>query len=141
MANNTFNTKEFLGGAYFAPIALGAHKVTLGTVRAIIDDNDDGSDASYIVADIVFENDRKISPRFYNIGAKIFCDQLRTQLQDDADYKDIASYLKSLKGKEVTMYVSKRTYTARDGAVKTTLQYDFLEPNEAVDAPAEEEII
>lgn len=141
MANNNFNTKDFLGGAYFAPIALGAHKVTLGNVRAIIDEDDDGSDASYIVADIVFENDRKISPRFYNIGAKIFCDQLRAQLQDDADYKDISAFLRSLKGKEVTMYVSKRTYTAKDGAVKTTLQYDFTEPNEAVTSTTEEEII
>lgn len=142
MANNNFNTAEFLGGAYFAPIALGEHQVTLGKVKAIIEQNDDGSDASYIQANISFANGREISPRFYNIGAKIFCDQLRQQLNDTTDYKTLPAYLRSLEGKEVNMWVSKRTYTAKDGAVKTTLQYDFLEPMEtAGDSADAEEII
>lgn len=139
--NNSFNTKEFFGGAYFAPITLGEHQVTLGKVRAIEDSNDDGSDASYIVANISFENGREISPRFYSIGAKIFCDQLRQQLEDVSDYKTIAAYLKSLEGKSVKMWVSKRTYTAKDGAVKTTLQYDFTEPAELTGDNSADEII
>lgn len=141
MANNTFDTKGFFGSAYFAPIALGEHQVTLGRVRPIIDDNDDGSDASYIVANIAFENGREIAPRFYNIGAKIFCDQLRQQLEDNNDYKSLDAFLKSLSGKVVKMWVSKRTYNAKDGSVKTTLQYDFIEPAELTGATAEEEII
>ena len=143
MANtNTFNTKEFFSGAYFAPIALGEHQVTLGRVKAITDTNDDGSDASYISATILFENGREITPRFYSIGAKIFCDQLRQQLEDVTDYKTLPAYLKSLEGKAVKVWVSKRTYTAKDGAVKTTLQYDFTEPTEAVgDTSDSEEII
>jgi hypothetical protein len=140
--NNSFNTKEFLGGAYFAPIALGEHQVTLGKVKAIIEENDDGNDASYIQANISFANGREITPRFYSIGAKIFCDQLRQQLEDATDYKTLQAYLKSLEGKVVKMWVSKRTYTAKDGAVKTTLQYDFLEPVEnAGDSANAEEII
>lgn len=142
MANNNFNTKEFFGGAYFAPIALGEHQVTLGKVRPIIEENDDGSDASYILANISFENGREITPRFYSIGAKIFCDQMRQQLNDDSDYKTLTAFLKSLEGKSVKMWVSKRTYTAKDGAVKTTLQYDFVEPNETLgDTSEAEEII
>jgi hypothetical protein len=141
MANNNFNTKEFFGGAYFAPIALGEHQVTLGKVRPIIEENDDGSDASYILANISFENGREITPRFYNIGAKIFCDQLRTQLEDNTDYKTLPAYLKSLEGKSVKMWVSKRTYSAKDGAVKTTLQYDFLKPDEVDTNATEEEIV
>lgn len=141
MANNNFNTKEFFGGAYFAPIALGEHQVTLGKVRPIIEENDDGSDASYILANISFENGREITPRFYNIGAKIFCDQLRTQLEDNTDYKTLPAYLKSLEGKSVKMWVSKRTYSAKDGAVKTTLQYDFLKPDEVDNSTTEEEIV
>lgn len=141
MANNNFNTKEFLGSAYFAPIALGEHTVILGKVRPVIDENDDGSDASYIVANIAFENGREISPRFYNIGAKIFCDQLRQQTADNNDYKSLDAFLKSLSGKSVKMWVSKRTYTAKDGSVKTTLQYDFTEPDEVAGETTDEEII
>lgn len=141
MANNNFNTSEFFKGAYFAPIALGEHQVTLGKIRTVIDESDNGNDASYILANITFENGREISPRFYSIGAKIFCDQLRQQLDDNTDYKTLSAYLKSLEGKSVKMWVSKRTYTAKDGAVKTTLQYDFIEPTEVSDDTAEEEII
>ena len=137
--NNNFNTKGFLGGAYFAPIALGKHQVTFGTVRPIIEENDNGDDNSYIIAPIIFENGREISPRFYNIGAKIFCDQLRTQLNDTNDYENVDAFLKSLKGKKVNMWVSRRTYTAKNDAVKTTLQYDFTEPVE--NSETEEEII
>jgi hypothetical protein len=139
--NNSFNTKEFFGSAYFAPITLGEHQITLGKVKAIIEENDNGDDASYISATIAFENGREITPRFYNIGAKIFCDQLRSQLDDNNDYKTLTAYLKSLEGKSVKMWVSKRTYTAKDGAVKTTLQYDFLEPTEVSNDASEDEII
>lgn len=134
--NNTFNTKEFFGSAYFAPIALGEHQVTLGKVKPIIEENDNGADTSYISATIVFANGREITPRFYNIGAKIFCDQLRIQLEDTNDYKTLTAYLKSLEGKQVKMWVSKRTYTNKNDEVKSTLQYDFIEPAE----DAEEEI-
>ena len=141
MANNNFDTKGFFGSAYFAPIALGEHQVTLGRVRAVIEENDDGSDASYIVANIAFGNGREITPRFYNIGAKIFCDQLRQQLNDNNDYKSLDAFLKSLSGKSVKMYVSKRTYSAKDGSVKTTLQYDFIKPDEVTDETTNDEII
>lgn len=136
---NAFNTKEFFGGAYFAPIALGEHKVTLGRVRAILEDKEDGSDASYILAPMTFNNGRKIDNRFYGIGAKIFCDQIRTQLEDATDYKKLVDFLKTLEGKEVNVWVSKRTYAAADGTPKTTLQYDFVAPAEDSEEPATEE--
>ena len=139
--NNSFNTKEFFGSAYFAPIAIGKHQITLGKVRPVVEENDNGEDASYISATIVFENGREITPRFYNIGAKIFCDQMRTQLNDNNDYETLDAFLKSLEGKQVKTWVSRRTYTAKDGAVKTTLQYDFVEPAEVSNNSAEEEII
>lgn len=137
--NNSFDTRSFFSGAYFAPIALGEHKVTFGKVKVVLEENEDGTDASYIVAPFTFENGREVSPRFYNIGAKIFCDQTRQQTGDVADYKSVEHYLKSLVGREVTVWVSKRTYTAKDGSVKTTLQYDFVEPTET--AETTEEII
>ena len=130
---NTFNTKEFFGGAYFAPITLGEHKVTLGRVRAVIDTKEDGSDASYILAPMSFSNGRTIDNRFYGIGAKIFCDQLRQQLNDATDYKKLPDYLKTLEGKEVNLWVSKRTYASADGTPKTTLQYDFVAPTESAE--------
>ena len=134
---NTFNTKDFFGGAYFAPIALGEHKVTLGRVRPILEDTPEGRDASYILAPMTFANGRKIDNRFYGIGAKIFCDQIRQQLEDTTDYKKLVDFLKTLEGKEVNVWVSKRTYAAGDGTPKTTLQYDFLAPASEEDAPVE----
>ena len=133
---NTFNTSEFLKGAYFAPITLGKHKVTVAKVRAVVETNEAGEDASYIVANLTFENGREITPRFYNIGAKIFCDQIRNQLGDTNDYKTINAFFKALEGKQLNMWVSKRTYTNKNDEVKSTLQYDFVEPSE----DAEEEI-
>ena len=136
--NNTFNTRDFLNGAFYAPIALGEHEVTLKNVRAVIEEKDDGTDASYILCNTVFENGREVSIRFYGVGAQIFCNQLRAQLQDDADYDALDKFLKTLKGKQVNVYVSKRTYTAKDGTIKSTLQYDFVEPTaEAEDAEDE----
>ena len=132
MANN-FNAKDFFGGAYFAPIALGEHKVTLGKVRAVIDTKEDGSDASYILAPMTFGNGRKIDNRFYNIGAKIFCDQLRQQLSDTTDYEKVSDFLKTLEDKTVDVWVSKRNFTIADGTPKTTLQYDFIAPMDAVE--------
>lgn len=131
--NNTFNTSEFLKGAYFAPIQLGKHEVTIGKVRAVVEQNEAGDDASYISATLTFENGREITPRFYNIGAKIFCDQIRQQLNDTADYKTINDFFKALEGKKLDMWVSKRTYTNKNDEVKSTLQYDFIEPAEDAD--------
>ena len=136
---NTFNTSEFLRGAYFSPITVGQHTVTLGKVRAVLDTKDDGSDASYILVPMTFNNGRKIDSRFYGVGAKIFCDQIRTQLEDTTDYKKLADFLKTLESKEVNMWVSKRTYAAGDGTAKTTLQYDFIAPIEtSEEVPTEE---
>ena len=138
MANN-FNAKDFFGGAYFAPITLGEHKVTLGKVKAILENKADGSDASYILAPMTFANGRKIDNRFYGIGAKIFCDQVRQQLEDTTDYKKLVEFLKTLEGKEVNVWVSKRTYASADGTPKTTLQYDFLAPVAEEEATTTEE--
>lgn len=139
MANNNFNTRDFLSGAFFAPIALGEHKVTFGKVKTVLEENNAGEDASYILAPITFENGREVSVRFYSFGAQIFCNQTRQQLNDVADYKSVGQYLKTLEGKEVSVWVSKRTYTSKDGMVKTTLQYDFTEP--AADTAGEVEEI
>lgn len=142
--NNTFNTKDFLNGAFYAPIALGVHQVTFGNVKPVIEDNDDGEDASYISAPIVFDNGRVVNTRFYSIGAQIFCNQVRQQLEDQKDYDNIVKFLKTLKDKSVKVYVSKRTYTAKDGSIKSTLQYDFVEPvenSEDNSEDAEEEIV
>ena len=132
MANNNFNTKEFFSSAYFAPITLGEHTVTLGRVRAVIEENE-GKDSSYILAPMTFSNGRKIDNRFYAIGAKIFCDQIRQQLEDATDYKKLPDFLRTLEGKEIKVWVSKRTYAATDGTPKTTLQYDFVAPVEVAE--------
>ena len=135
---NTFNTSEFLRGAYFSPIALGEHKVTLGKVKIVIEAKDNGDDASYILVPMTFTNGRTVDNRFYGIGAKIFCDQVRNQLNDNTDYKKLTDFLKTLENKEVDMWVSKRTYAAADGTAKTTLQYDFLAPTETAEEPTTE---
>lgn len=136
---NTFNTSDFLKGAYFSPITVGQHKVTLGRVKAILETKEDGSDASYILVPMTFANGRKVDTRFYGVGAKIFCDQIRQQLNDSTDYKKLAEFLKTLEEKEVDMWVSKRTYATTDGVPKTTLQYDFVAPVEASDEEHTEE--
>lgn len=130
MANNNFNTAEFLRGAYFSPITVGQHKVKLGKLKTVIDSKEDGSDASYLLVPMTFSNGRKVDTRFYGLGAKICCDQLRQQLEDTTDYKKLSDFLKTLEDKEVDMWVSKRTYASTDGTPKTTLQYDFIAPVE-----------
>lgn len=130
MANNNFNVGEFFKTTYFAPITVGQHKVTLGNIKTVIDAKEDGTDASYILVPMAFNNGRVVETRFYGLGAKIFCDQMRQQLKDDTDYKKPADFLKALKDREVDMWVSKRTYAATDGTPKTTLQYDFVAPRE-----------
>ena len=137
---NAFNTSDFLRGAYFSPITVGQHKVTLGKVKTVIDTKEDGSDASYLLVPMTFANGRKVDTRFYSVGAKICCDQLRNQLNDTTDYKKLSDFLKTLEDKEVDMWVSKRTYAAGDGTPKTTLQYDFVAPAEpSTEEPASEE--
>ena len=138
MANNNFNTKEFLRGAYFSPIQLGKHRITLGKVVMVIEEDDNGNDKSYIKCPIIFENNRTVDTRFYGLGAKIFCDQVRAQLNDETDYAKLGDFLKSLKDKSVDLCVSKRTYTTNAGEVKTTLQYDFLEPEAVTEASTAE---
>jgi len=138
MANN-FNTSDFLRGAYFSPITVGQHKVTLGKVKIVLDTKENGDDASYILAPMTFVNGRKVDNRFYGIGAKIFCDQLRQQLEDTTDYKKVTEFLKTLEDKEVNMWGSKRTYASPDGTPKTTLQYDFVAPVETTEEEPTEE--
>lgn len=134
MANNNFSTKDFFSGAYFAPIALGEHTVTIGKAKAIVETKEDGSDGSYLLLPMTFENNRKVDNRFYGIGAKIACDQIRQQLEDATDYKSLQAFLKTLEGKELKVWISRREYI-KDDAKRTTLQYDFTEPTvEADDA-------
>lgn len=133
MANTNFDVSEFLSNTYYAPITVGQHKVTLGLPKTTIQKKPDGSDASYLSVKMSFPNGRVVEPRFYGLGAKIFCDQLRTQCNDATDYKKPAEFLKTLKDKEVDLWVSKRTYADSDGKEKTTLQYDFVAPKVATD--------
>ena len=128
MANNNFSTKDFFSGAYFAPLALGKHTVTIGKAKAVVETKDDGSDASYLLLPMTFENDRKIDNRFYGIGAKIACDQIRQQLEDTTDYKNLQTFLKTLEGKTLSVWISRREYVAKDETKRSTLQYDFVEP-------------
>lgn len=130
MANNTFNTAEFFGTntTYFAPLALGEHTVKIGKAEAVIDVDELGKDKSYLLLPMVFENNRKIDNRFYGIGAKIACDQIRQQTGDVTDYKNIQAFLKTLKDKELTVYISRREYLTNDGTPRSTLQYDFVPP-------------
>lgn len=127
---NTFNTAEFFGSntTYYAPIALGEHAVKLGKAKAVTDVDANGKDKSYLLLPMVFENNRKIDNRFYGLSAKIACDQLRQQLEDNTDYKNIHAFLKTLEDKDVTVYISRREYLANDGATRSTLQYDFVPP-------------
>ena len=127
---NTFNTAEFFGSntTYYAPIALGEHTVKLGKAKAVIDVNENGKDKSYLLIPMMFENNRKIDNRFYGLSAKIACDQLRQQLKDNTDYKNIQAFLKTLEDKDVTVYISRREYQTKDGTPRSTLQYDFVPP-------------
>lgn len=136
MANN-FNTADFLRGAYYSPITVGKHNIKLGKIKRVIDTKENGTDASYLLVPMIFSNGRTVDSRFYGIGAKIFCDQIRQQTEDNSDYDKLVDYLKTLEGKDVAVWVSKRIYTANDGTVKSTLQYDFVEPVEST-APATE---
>lgn len=124
---NKFNASEFFKGAYYSPIQVGKHTITLGKVKTVLDTKEDGSDASYLLMPMTFNNGRVVDNRFYGLSAKIACDQLRQQLADETDYKKLADFLKTLEGKEVDCFISKRTYPALDGTIKTTLQYDFVE--------------
>jgi hypothetical protein len=130
MANNNFNTAEFFGTntTYFAPLALGEHTVKIGKAKAVIEIDETGKDKSYLLLPMVFENNRKIDNRFYGIGAKIACDQIRQQTGDVTDYKNIQAFLKTLEDKELTVYISRREYLTNDGAPRSTLQYDFVPP-------------
>ena len=128
MANNNFDLSMFAKSTYYAPIALGVHEVKLINPRIVIDVKDDGSDASYLLITLQFENERKVDNRWYGIGAKIAIDQLRNQLDDTTDYKTGRDFIKTLKDKTVKVFVSRREYTANDGTPKSTLQYDFIEP-------------
>ena len=136
MANN-FNTADFLRGAYFSPIQVGEHDVVLGRVQTVIETKENGDDASYLLIPVTFSNNRTVDIRFYGIGAKIACDQLRQQLNDLTDYNALSDFLKTLKGKAVKCYVSKRTYM-KDDALKTTLQYDFVKPEVEVEETDDE---
>jgi hypothetical protein len=130
MSNNTFNTAEFFGSntTYYPPIALGEHTVKIGKAKAVIEFDELGKDISYLLLPMVFENDRKIDNRFYNVGVKIACDQIRQQLGDETVYKNIQTFLKTLEGKELTVYISRCEYLAKDGTSRTKLQYDFVPP-------------
>lgn len=129
MANNNFSTADFFGSntAYYAPLALGEHTVKIGKAETVIDIDELSKDKSYLLLPMVFENERKIDNRFYGIGAKIACDQIRQQLGDATDYKNIQAFLKTLKDKELTVYISRREYD-KDGTIRSTLQYDFVPP-------------
>ena len=138
MANaSNFNTADFLKGAYYAPIKVGKHDVVLTKVKPVFETNDNGEDASYLAVDMKFQNERIVPIRFYGIGSKIALDQIRQQMNDETDYKSINDFLKVLKNANLSVWVSKRTYEAKDGSIKTTLQYDFVEP---VSTENEEEV-
>lgn len=130
MANNTFSAKDFFGtnSTYYAPLALGEHTVKIGKAKAVIEIDELGKDKSYLLLPMVFENNRKIDNRFYGLSAKIACDQIRQQLGDVTDYKNIQAFLKTLEDKELTVYISRREYLTNDGAPRSTLQYDFVPP-------------
>lgn len=136
MANN-FSTADFLKGAYYSPIQVGKHEVTLGKPKINIEETESGKDASYLLLPMTFSNGRTVEQRFYNLGAKIACDQLRAQLEDATDYPALTDFLKTLENKTVEVYVSKRTYTDDEDKVKSTLQYDFVK---AVEADETEEV-
>lgn len=138
MASN-FNASEFFKSTYFAPIQVGQHKVTLGRIKTVVGTKDNGEDASYLLVPMAFTNGRVIDARFYGIGAKIFCDQLRKQLEDNTDYKSLPDYLKTLTSKEVDLWISQRTYASTDGTTKSTLQYDFVAPRETTETETTEE--
>lgn len=128
MANNNFDFGSFSKQPYYAPIALGAHEVKLINPCIVDDVKDDGTDASYLLITLQFENERKVPNRWYGIGGKIALDQLRNQLEDTTDYKTVKAFVKTLKDKTVKVFVSRREYTANNGTPKSTLQYDFIEP-------------
>lgn len=133
MANtNTFDAKSFFESALYAPLTLGEHEITFGNVRAIKEATNEGTQY-YILAPMTFANGRVINNRFYSFGMQIFCNQIRKQFEDVNDYASLTKFLANLKGKSAKVWISKRTYTAKDGSIKSTYQYDFT-PSEIEEA-------
>ena len=123
-----FNAKEFMSGMVYAPIELGKHTVTIQNAKAVFEVNEAGEDKSYLLIEMKLENDRVVPVRFYGFGIQIATNQIRKQLNEINDI-EFNKFTKNLKGVSLEVWVSKRTYT-KDGVVKNTLQYDFLEPKE-----------
>lgn len=59
---------------------------------------------------------------------KRMIDQLRTQLNDTADYKNPLEFLRALEGKQFDCWISEVTYIAGDGSSRTARQVDYVEP-------------
>lgn len=135
--NNTFNAQEFFEGKFYAPLTLGQHEVTFGNVRAVKEETNDGTQY-YILAPMTFANGRVINNRFYNFGMQIFCNQIRKQFEDVNDYASIKKFLDTLKDKTAKVWISQRTYEAKDGSIKSSYQYDFTAPKE--EEPTDEEL-
>lgn len=142
MANtNNFSAKDFLSTTYYAPLALDKHTVVLNNPEVVIATKEDGTDASYIVVDLKFNNGRVINKRFYGFGAKIFCDQLRQQLDDSTtDYESPITFIKTLENKTVNVWISKQSYATKQGELKTQLQFDFTAPEQPAEATSDEEV-
>lgn len=140
-----FDAKNFLEEKSYPAIQVGEHDVVLGAV-SVGNDIKDGEDNVYIVLPITLNNGRVIETRFYGQGIQIVRDQLRQQVDDRNVYETNLAFFKSLEGKTLKCWISKRSYTGKDGKDKNTLQYDFVNRTKATvvaieDNDTEEDLI
>lgn len=117
-----FDAKTFLEDKSFPAIQAGEHQVVLGKVQVGASEGD----GVYIVLPITLNNGRKVDVRFYGVGIQICYNQLRQQTADREVYDSNLAFFHALEGKTVKCYISKRSYTDKNGEDKNTLQYDFV---------------
>jgi hypothetical protein len=122
-----FNPTEFMKGMVYAPIELGEHTIKIENATAVFDSDDNGKDTSHLLIECILENGRKLSIRHFANGIQIATNQIRQQLNqtDNIMFEDFCNNLKDL---SIKCWVSRRTYPAPDGTIKSTLQYDYIEP-------------
>lgn len=117
-----FDANAFLNNAYYAPLRVGTYTVTIKGTEVVI------GDKCRVVFNLAFESGRVISAAVFDKGIKMACDGIRAQLEDYEDYPTARAFIDSLPGKTVEVTLERVTYAAKDGTVKSTINYSFRKP-------------
>lgn len=117
-----FDANAFLNNAYYAPLSVGTYTVTIKGTEVII------GDKCRVVFQLEFQSGRIVSAAVFDKGIKIACDGIRAQLEDYEDYPTARAFIESLSGKTVDVTLERVTYAAKDGTIKSTINYSFRKP-------------